>query len=371
MRLRVGLDARELQGRPTGVGRYLRNLLREWTRTGEDALFAYFDGPPPADASLDSLRIVSRGSGERRRNGLDWQERWLPAAAELDTLDVFFSPAYSCPLRLRMPRVTTIHDLSFFALPQEFPPREGARRRFFAAASVRASTRLLVQSQFTWREVVARFPEAAARVRHVPLGADDDLPPAPPRAEARARLGHDGPMLLSVGSLFHRRCVAELLRALALLTRRWPRLRLEIVGENRAYPPRDFVALAKRLGVERNVRFAGFVDEAGLADRYAAADAAVALSVYEGFGLPALEALARGVPLLAADRPSLNEVVGDAALLVDPEDPAAISRGVARLLEDGSLAARLAERGRQRARGFRWDATARDTRTVLLEAAVA
>jgi glycosyltransferase involved in cell wall biosynthesis len=117
------------------------------------------------------------------------------------------------------------------------------------------------------------------------------------------------------------------------------------------------------------VRLSGFVSEEALAERYAAADAAVALSEYEGFGLPALEAMGRGVPLVAADRPSLNEVVGDGALLVDPRSPAEIAAALTALLDDPARAAALAARGRAVASRYSWAETARRTRDVLLAAA--
>ena len=360
--MRVGIDARELQGRPTGAGRYLRSLLRCWTQTAEDTLVAYFDGPAPSDPVLLRGRIDARSLGDGRQRGLLWQQQLLPAAAEHDALDVFFAPAYTCPLRLCVPRVTAVHDLSFFARPDEFPFLDGLRRRLLVRASLAASARILACSAFTRHEIASRFPETGERVLHVPLGADADLPPAPPRAEARVRLGVTGPLLLSVGTLLHRRCLPDLLRAVARLLPRWPEIRLEVVGENRTHPFRDFSSLAAELDLGARVRFLGFVDEAALADLYAAADVSVALSEYEGFGLPALEALARGVPLVAADRPSLDEVVGDAALLVEPREPAAIADAIASLLSDDGLRRSAIERGRARAASYSWTATARSTR---------
>ncbi len=153
---------------------------------------------------------------------------------------------------------------------------------------------------------------------HVPHGSDDDLPPPPPRAEARDRLELEGPYLITVGTVLNRRCVPELLRATARLVRRHPRLVLDVVGENRTHPRLDLGARIASLGLGAHVRLSGFVEDRELADRYAAADAAVFLSEYEGFGLPALEAAARGVPLVVARAPSLGEVFRDAALLVDP-----------------------------------------------------
>ena len=227
--MRIGVDARELQGRPTGTGRYLRNLLRLWSGGG-DEIVAYFNGPAPGDPVLAGPGLLSRPVGTGRASGLLWEQRALPEAARRDGLDVFFSPAYTCPLRLPLPRVTTVHDLSFFALPQEFGLFDGWKRRTLVKASVRASARVLVQSAFTRRELRAWFPEAAPRVREVPLGPDDDLPAAPPREEARARVGASGPLLLTVGSIFNRRCLPELLRATAALAPVHPGLRLEVVG---------------------------------------------------------------------------------------------------------------------------------------------
>ncbi|MET0551960.1 MAG: glycosyltransferase family 1 protein, partial [Vicinamibacteria bacterium] len=281
--LRIGVDARELSGRPTGTGRYLRNLLRAFTRDHGDTVVAYFNGEAPADPVLDHPNVVVRAL-PRARPGLLWQHRRLPAAARQDGLDVLFCPAYTCPLGLALPRVTTVHDLSFYALPGDFTWREGLRRRLTVALSVRASRRVLTVSEFSRRELCDRFPEAAPRIVSIPHGADDDLPPAPGRDAARARLALDGPFVLTVGTVFGRRRLPVLLRATALLRRRHPGVRLEVVGDLRSHPPRNGPALAARLGLARTVRYTGFTSEDGLADRYAAADAAVFLSEYEGFG---------------------------------------------------------------------------------------
>jgi len=366
--LRIGVDARELQGKPTGTGRYLRNLLRHLS-SGPETIVAYFNGRAPQDERLRKPAIEIRELGGGGESGLWWQQTTLPAAARDDRLSVFFSPAYTCPLRLRVPRVTAIHDLSFFALPEEFPLLDGIKRRWLVRASARASSAILACSEFTRREIASRLFEVRDRVRHIPLGADDDLLPPPNRDEARRALGVEGPLVLSVGSLFNRRCVRELLQATALLTSRFPSLRLEIVGENRSHPFQDFQSIAAEMGLRAQVRFTGFVDEASLALRYAAADVAVALSTYEGFGLPALEAAARGVPLVASDRPALAEICARAALLVDPTAPEAIAAALGRCLEQTGLRADLRERGLRLARELSWKATAERTLAVIAEAA--
>lgn len=365
----IAIDARELQGRPTGTGRYLRSLLREWARATDDQLILYFNGPPPADPILGHPRVRTRPLGEHPVRGLLWQEGRLPKAVRQDGPDVFFAPAYSCPLALDVPRVTTVHDLSFFAYPQDFSLGDAFRRRLLVRASVRASARIIVVSDFTRRELLFHLPDAEGRVVHVPHGADDHLPPSPPRSEARAHLGVSGPLLLSVGSIFNRRCLPSVLQALARLVHAWPTLVLDVVGENRTHPRRDLHRLAERLGLGPHVQFSGFVSDADLAVRYAAADACIFLSEYEGFGLPALEAMARGLPVLAASRPAMCEIFGGSAVLAEPHDPAGIAASLHRLLADAPLRGELAARGRALARRHSWAEAAAATRAVLAAAA--
>jgi glycosyltransferase involved in cell wall biosynthesis len=364
--LTIGFDARELQGRPTGTGRYLRNLLRVWSE-GPDRLVAYLDGAAPDDPALRATRVETRVLGDRPRRGVIWQERLLPRAARADGIDVFFSPAYTCPLTLRVPRVTAVHDLSFFSLPHDFSALDGLRRRLLVAASLRASRAVVTISDFTRREIGARFPEVLPRVTAIPLGADDDLAPAPGRERARRRLDVRGPLLLSVGSVFDRRCLPVLLRAVAGLVPSWPELRLDVVGENRS--SLDLAALVRSAGLRRHVRLSGFVDENELALRYAAADVAVFLSEYEGFGLPALEAMARGVASVVSSAPAMGELFADGAVLVEPHDDAAVRGAIDGLLRDPAARAERVARGRALARRFSWRATALRTREVLAAAA--
>lgn len=368
----VGVDARELAGQPTGTGRYLRNLLKHWTDPGRAAghrIVAYFNGPVPDDALLRRPGVTCRSPHPRPVHALRFQEGIVPAAAREDGLSVFFSPAYTCPLRLDLPRVTAVHDLSFFSVPHDFRFREAVRRRFFTAQSIRASRRVLACSRFTADEIAGRFPDATDRVRTILLAAEEDFPEAPDRAAARAALRVAGPYLLTVGSVFNRRRLPELIEAAAGLARRFPDLVLDVVGDNRTHPRLDLARLAERVGLGRHLRISGFVSETDLALRYAAADLAVFLSDYEGFGLPALEAAAHGVPLLVSRQPSLSEVFGEAAEVVDGTDPVAVAAAAARILDEPSAAIRLRERGLALARSLSWPRTAELTWQALEEAA--
>ena len=364
----VGIDGRELSGHPTGTGRYLRNLLRHWRSSG-DTLVVYFDGEPPDDPVLDHPKVRARGLGAGGTRGLVFQEWVLPRAVGADSLDVFFSPAYSCPLRIATPRVTAVHDLSFFAQPQDFAWWDAARRRALVSASLRASRLVPVCSEFTARELARLFPDLAERAVHIPLAADSDLPPGPSRAEARASLGVSGPLVLAVGAILNRRCLPELLRAVARLRERHAGLVLDVVGDNRTHPRLDLEGLVAALGLRESVRFSGFVDDAGLVRRYAAADVFVALSEYEGFGLPALEAVTRGVPLVVGEPPSQGEIFRGAALLVPPRDEAQVANAIDRVLREPATRAALREAGESLARRYSWHETARLTHEALVRAA--
>jgi glycosyltransferase involved in cell wall biosynthesis len=367
--LTIGIDGRELQGRPTGTGRYVRNLLRAWSATGEDALLVYCAGRLPDDATLSLPGVVPRALGSGHERGAWWAERHLARAAARDRVDVLLCPAYTCPLTVACPRVTAVHDLSFFAWPDDFAAADGIRRRLLVAASLRASRAVLACSDFTRREVARLFPDLASKVAHVPLAAAEDLPPSPPREEARVRLGASGPVILTVGAILNRRRLPVLLRAAAHLRRGWPGLVVEVVGDNRTHPRLDLDALVRELALEDVVRVSGHVSDAGLAARYAAADVAVFLSEYEGFGLPVLEAMARGVPVVAARRPALSEIFGLGAMLVDPGDEDAVVTAIDQVLRVDGLRADLVRRGQALAASYSWADTAARTRRVLARSA--
>lgn len=365
--LRIGIDAREMQGHPTGVGRYLRSLLRRFAAHATHRFVVYSAEPvalPLASAAI-ACRVLPG------RHPLAWEQRALPAAAAADGVDVLLSPAYSCPIFCDVPRVTAIHDLSFFALPGEFGFAHGLRRRVMARASARVSRAILACSEFTRGEVRRHLgAAAAAKTDVVLLGPDDDLPPGPPRAESRAslRLAEDETYIVTVGTILRRRNLGTLVRGLASLRATHPRVRLGLVGENRSHPFEDVAALARDLNVGDRVDITGFVSDADVARHYAAADVAVFLSGYEGFGLPALEAMARGVPTIVADRGSLNEISGPGALIVEPE-AGAVADAVRRILAQPPLRAALRTRGEERARSFSWERAAAETLRVLEAAA--
>jgi glycosyltransferase involved in cell wall biosynthesis len=361
---RVGVVAEQLlRPVPGGVGRYVRALAAHLPveaavdRGAVEFLVARHPaeqlaaaGLPPAQTRRLAWpgRLVTRTWVTLRRPG-------LPSGL-LDDLDLVHATSAAVPPTRGRPLVATVHDLAFRHYPEAYPA--AGRRYHERSARIVAdeAARVLVPSEATARDLAELYGVDRGRVTITPLGAE--VPPDPDRAGAE-RLLHDlgvrGPFLLAVGTLEPRKNLPRLLDAFGEAAAELPEHWLVVVGPvgwgPRLRPTWDSV----------RVKLAGPVGDRLLHALYQAADGLAYPSLYEGFGLPVLEAMANGTPVLTSDRSSLPEVAGDAALLVDPLDRAAIAAGLVRLAGDEALRRRLVEAGRRRAAGFTWRATAAAT----------
>jgi len=373
-RVRIGIDARELCGKPTGVGRYLASLMTAWDRLPDAAGHRFvMYRPAGADVTrglrLSTLsveeRVVPAGTeaGATTTAGTVWEQLHLARALRRDPPDVLFSPAYTAPLATSVPVVLTVHDLSFVAHPEWFPPRMRWRQRLLTTLAARRARRVLTDSEFSRGEIVSRLGVPASRVSVVPLGLT-----GPPGGTLRAGSAARAAMVLFVGSIFNRRHLPELIRAVASISDRHPEIRLEIVGDNRTYPHQDLEALSGAAGVGPNTGIRSYVSDEVLADLYARAGVFVFLSDYEGFGLTPLEALASGVPILVGDTPVAREVYADAAVYVRTTDAAAIAAGIEGLLFDPAARESLLSNAPAVLQRYSWEDAGRQTLAALLAA---
>jgi glycosyltransferase involved in cell wall biosynthesis len=260
-------------------------------------------------------------------------------------------------VRHAAPCVVTVHDIIAVGYPAHAGwLRTLVRRRHLGALP--AARGLIFDSAHARREFLSFYDYPEERTAVVPLAVDEGFAPGD-QAVARAALGLPpvGPILLHVGNEHTRKNIPALLEAVRLLTARYRDLLLLRVGPMRSRTRR----LVARLGLEGHVRYRGGVADAELVRHYQAADVFVFPSVYEGFGLPVLEALACGCPVVAGDATSVPEITGDAGLLVDPRDPAALAQAVGRVLDDRALAASLRAAGPPRAASFTWRRVAQET----------
>ena len=337
--MRIGVDARELAGHATGVGRYLGELLAHWATEPaaaghEFVLFADrpLALPPPAGregalpAGLAVTSVVSLGDGTM------WEQFTLPALVRESGAAVLFSPGYTAPLRLPIPRVVAIHDVSFAVHPEWFSWREGARRRTITRMTAERAARVLTISEFSKREIVTHLGVSADKVSVIYPGLT--RLPASPAMPHDPRPTTHSPCVLFVGSIFNRRHVPDLIAGFGRLAATYPDITLEIVGDNRSSPRQDLVALAQRSGAADRIHARAYVDDGELANLYRRARAFAFLSDYEGFGLTPLEALGQGVPIAVLDTPVAREVYGDAAIRIARPEPALIASALQTLLFD-------------------------------------
>lgn len=373
-RLVVGIDARPLARQPTGVGRYVRNLVR--------ALSALED-PPELRLYLPEEIAAAPASGAREEilrtpaalrpldNMFTWTHARLPLHLARHKVDLLHGAFYTLPALCPCPAVVTIHDITFDLHPEWFTPRARLAFSGFAAASARKARHVLTVSECSRRDIRARYGLPADKVTAIPLAADPDLRRVEDAAEvASARARHDLPVryLLHVGAITPRRNIPRLLEAFARARSAAPDLALALAGPVEE-PAEPIEPLLRRLGIEPWVRRLGYVPPDDLPALFSGALAVVYPSLYEGFGLPVVEAMACGVPVLAGNGSCFPEVAGDAALLVDPLDVEAIAAGLRSLIEDAGLRDRLAHAGRDRAARFTWEATARGTMAEYRRAA--
>lgn len=288
----------------------------------------------------------------------------LPRAARRAGCDVLHSLGTTAPLIAGLPSVVTILDLIYEAYPETFPKPALWGLRALVGPAARRATHVITISEAVKRDVVARLRVPPERVTPVLLGRGmRDEPVVTPEAELRERLGlGDARVVLCVSAALVHKNLPRLLEAFAEVDA--PDARLVLVG----HAGRELEALRDRaatLGVADRVVFTGWISAADLEGLYALAACCAYPSLYEGFGMPVLEAMARGVPLACSDATSLPEVAGDAAVLFDPHDTAAMAAAVGRLLDDAALAEDLRRRGREQAARFTWERCAEGVLAVL------
>jgi glycosyltransferase involved in cell wall biosynthesis len=298
------------------------------------------------------------------RNRVQWvrgEQLLLPRLAARAGVDLVHSLASTAPARGRFRRVTTVHDLIYARFPEAHSGIRDRGMRVLVPLAVRRSDRVIVDSDSTRRDLVELLGTSAERIDVVPLGMGSIRRRDPlSETELRERLGlGERRVVLSLSAKRPHKNLAALLGALARMeTTRRPVL---VVPGYETWHEAELRERAKALGVERDVRFLGWLSGEELEGLWGVAEAFVYPSLYEGFGLPVLEAMARGVPVACSNASSLPEVAGDAALLFDPSDEAAIAAAVERLLTDRAEAERLRALGLERARQFSWERTARLT----------
>ena len=363
---KIGINALFLEPRMGGLDTYVRALVPELVRLAPGVRFSVFCSPGgreylEAEGWDESVELITPPLIGRRG---------LKAVGELTLLgliagrrvELLHSVALTAPLRTSAVNVVTLADVTWLVAPDPGDSATFRVWRLLVPPVARRADRVIALSEAGAEHVVEYLRVPRERIDVVPLAAGISARKAPtPAPELRARLGlGSAPVILTVSAKRVHKNLIRLIRAMALVVERIPDAVLVLPG-NATPHERELREAAEELGLEKNVVFPEYVSAEDLEGLYALAECFVFASVNEGFGIPILEAMARGVPVACSRASALPEVAGDAARYFDPLDITDIGEALLELLEDRELAARLVERARAREAMFTWEATARMT----------
>lgn len=350
----IGVDARELEGKATGVGVYLRQILRRVNLPAGVELQLFFRDPaPPGLEDIPGTRVVLPSGG----SNLSWQQWTLRREAARRGVALFFSPANTLLWHFRGIQAMTVHDISFFRNPRWFSARERISRQMNTAVSLRHADRIYTVSEYVKQELIFRFRIPEKRIVVTPNGvmskAED--PNLKERLRSKHELANDK-IILFVGSIFNRRRLPVLIEAMKSLD---ASCRLLVIGENRTHPRQDLATLARMHGVADRVRLLEYVPDEVVEEYYRMADVFVYLSEYEGFGIPPLEAMSHGVPVVISPTPAMNTIFQGAAAQAGEFRAGSVADAIRRILSDNEERNRLIRAGRELAGRYNWEETAR------------
>lgn len=366
--MRIVLDARKLHD--FGIGTYIRNLVTELGHLDHESEYVLLTKPEDASAAAaagPNFRAVVETS-----RPYSLAEQWrVPMAAARAKADLLHEPHYVLPPLTRCRTVVTIHDCIHLRFPEYLPSRAAfAYAHAMIRLAARKADRVLTVSDASKRDILHYTGVAPEKVVVVHNGLDARFATAPD-AEAmdrvRQRFQLDHPFVLYVGNIKPHKNLERLIAAFASMRADGPEgLKLVVIGDETSKHP-GLRQAVHRHRLDKHVRFFGFQPAATLVTFYRLARAFVFPSLYEGFGLPPLEAMANETPVVTSNLSSLPEVAGDAALLVDPYDIASIADGIRRAVTDEPLRQQLIAKGRARAKEFSWARAAAATLTVYRE----
>ncbi len=353
--LRVLVDAHMIGSRETGNETYVLNLLQELAQLpGIECGAAIASNHVPAGRlkNVELVPLHSSGNWSRLLYTLPGACRsWKADILHVTYVGPFFAP---CPM------VVAVHDVAFKRYSQFFSPRDRLLFATLLPITLRRASAVTTISQHAKQEILDAYPFLAGKV-HVTLPAPSILFQPIDEADALqavlARYGIRREFILAVGNLQPRKNLLRLINAFASIRRQVESLQLVIAGKAQ-WKSSMVYAEVERLGLERDVIFTGYVPDEDLVLLYNAAKIFVYPSIYEGFGLPILEAMACGTPVVASNTSSMPEVAGDAALLIDPYQEKQIEGAIQQILSDPELASSLSQKGLKRARQFSWHRTA-------------
>ncbi|MBN1880057.1 glycosyltransferase family 4 protein [bacterium] len=369
--MRVAVDGRRIQDGMSGLGIYTLRLL---TALGSESksldlditVFVCRKSLHLVSHLRDTVRIVPvPWPVEDHLGGDIWKHITLPRRLNRMSIDVFHDPAYQIPLtKSAAGYVVTVHDLSPFRHPESNTFKYNQYWRFMTRRAVVRASRIIAVSDYIRQEIETLFPKSIGRIDVVPEAAGPDFKPGETDREGLQKLGISGSYFLTAAKYEPRKNLAGCIHAfLDGPAGKFPDQRLVVVG-GMGWKNEELLQLLSTESVRERVIVTGYLDESSLINAIRGAGAVIVPSLYEGFGLPVLEAMACGTPVLCSGVSALPEVGGDAALYFDPLDSGSMSSAMDRFLSDAELRGAMRRKGLERSREFSWQKAARMTADV-------
>ena len=356
-----------LAEQPTGIGRYTYEILNRSVSMGHE-WFLYSHRPLAVGSWTQKNVNLRIGHIPKRMLRMLWLQTAVPVMAIRDKVDVFWSPAHRLPSMLphRIARVVTIHDLVWKHAGETMRPFSRWLDATLMPKAIRIADRVITVSANTAVDVLSEMPYAEGKLCQISLGASN-LAPAAEFSSLKA-IGLEAPYFLFVGTMEPRKNLTGLIEAYSRLPVELKSRALLAIAGGKGWGGVDVAAVAGKFGIRERIRVLGYVSDEQLATLYEHAMFLAMPSFYEGFGLPLLEAMSRGTPVLTSNCTSMPEVAGDAGLLVDPHDVDSITRALQTFLSDETFVRNLGLRATINAQRFSWELTARQTLHVIEEA---
>ena len=372
--MHIAIDGMLVQQCFSGVENAIFNLARALAKHGSEAYTLLL----PVHARQNDLttgRFATRRCGlpgRTRAGRILWEQLRLPALLAKEGFDLLHAPGYLMPLRTPCPVVISVYDIIALLFPDLCKTLNVVNFRLNLPLSIRRADAIIVPSASTRNDLTARWPAVAEKIYDIPLAVSGQFRPCIDEAcntEVRRKYRLPDRFVLFIGQQEPKKNIPKLLEAYHELRRNTDVQTALVIAGGRGWGCAEIDRTVERLGLADRTVFPGFVDEQDLPVLYSLADVFAFPSLYEGFGLPPLEAMACGTPVVTSNRGSLPEVVGDAAVIVDPDDSRQIAQGLHDVLTDPQRQQAMSEAGRERARLFTWQKVAQATEDLYRDVA--